>query len=80
MEATVSYLLMLKNKSTQSIRLGNKDSDYTLCLGNISKYFTINNIKKKTRIKGIVQIFSVDFNPADTNDVLDIYKYLMKRT
>ena len=46
MEATVSYLLMLKNKSTQSIRFGNKDSDYTLCLSNISKYFTINNIKK----------------------------------
>ena len=51
MEATVSYLLMLKNKSTQSIRLGNKDSDYTLCLGNISKYFTINNIKKKPELK-----------------------------
>ena len=32
-----------------------KDSeikDYTLCLGNISKYFTINNLKKKTGLKG----------------------------
>ena len=57
MEATVSYLLMLKNKSTQSIRLGNKDSDYTLCLGNISKYFTINNIKKKTELKELYKFF-----------------------
>ena len=23
--------------------------------------------------------FSVDFNPIDTNDILDIHKYLMKR-
>ena len=57
MEATVSYLLMLKNKSTQSIRLGNKDSDYTLCLGNISKYFTINNIKKKPELKELYKFF-----------------------
>ena len=25
-------------------------------------------------------IFSVDFNPIDTSDILDIHKYLMKRT
>ena len=31
---------------------------YTQCLGNISKYFTINNMKK-TRLKGIVKLFSV---------------------
>ena len=24
--------------------------------------------------------FSVDFNPIDTNKILDIYKYLMKGT
>ena len=24
--------------------------------------------------------FSVDFNPIDTNDVLDVHKYLMKET
>ena len=34
-----------------------------LCLGNISKDFTINNMKKKTRLKGVANFFSVDFNP-----------------
>ena len=34
--------------------------------------------KKKTRIKEIVKIFYVDFNPIDTNDILDTHKYLMK--
>ena len=33
---------------------------------------------KKTGLKGIVNLFSVDFNPHDTSDVLDIHKYLMK--
>ena len=32
-----------------------------MCLGNISKDFTINNMKK-TGLKGIVKFFSVDFN------------------
>ena len=61
-----------------------KDSEiknYTLCLGSISKYFTINNNnKKKTRLKGTVNFFSVYFNPIDTNNVLDIHRYLMKET
>ena len=49
-------------------------------MGNISKDFTVNNMKKKTGLKGVVKFFSVDFNPIDTNDILDIYRYLMKRT
>ena len=52
---------------------------YTLCLGNISKDFTINNMKK-TGLKGSVKYFSVDFNPVNNNDILDIHKHLMKRT
>ena len=35
---------------------------------------------KKTGLKGIENFFSVDFNPVDTNDVLDIQKYLTKGT
>ena len=53
--------------------------DYPLCLGNVLKYFTINNMKT-SRLKGAINFFSVDFNPIDTNDILDIHKYLMKRT
>ena len=53
-----------------------------LCLGKISKDFTIDNMekKKKTEFKGIVKFFSVDFNPIDNNYILDIHKCLMERT
>ena len=50
--------------------------DYKLCLGNISKDFTINNMKK-TGLKGSVQFLSVNFNRIDADDILDIHKYLM---
>ena len=33
---------------------------------------------KKTKSKGRVTFFSVDFNPIDTNDILNIHTYLMK--
>ena len=62
MEATVYCFLMLKKYCA-------------LCLGNASKGFTINNMKKKTGLKGVV-----DFNPMITNDISDIHKYLMERT
>ena len=32
---------------------------------------------KKTGLKVIVKSFSVDFNPTDTNNILDIHKYFM---
>ena len=50
--------------------------DYALCLGNTSKDFTINNMKKtkQNRIKRSFNFFfvCVDFNPIDTNHILDI--------
>ena len=58
-----------------------KDSeikDYALCLGNVSKDVTIDDMKKAV-LKGVVKFFSVDFNPIDNNDILDIHKYLAKR-
>ena len=78
MEATVSYLLMLQN----IYQFQAKDSevkDYTLCLGDISKDFTINSMRNN-KIKRNCKFFFVDFNPIDTNDILDIYKYLTKAT
>ena len=53
--------------------------DCELCLGNFTKYFAINDMKK-TRLKGGLKLFSVDFNHIDTNGTLDIHKYLMKIT
>ena len=50
--------------------------DHTLWLGNILKDFTINNMKN--RVKRKCNFFSVDFNPIDTNNILDIHRYLMK--
>ena len=35
---------------------------------------------KNTGLKGVVNFFSVDLNPIDTNNILDIHKYFMKRT
>ena len=35
---------------------------------------------KKSGLKVIEFFFSFDFNPIDTNDLLDTYKYLMKGT
>ena len=33
---------------------------------------------KKTGLKGTVIFFSVDFNPIDTNNILDIHRCLKK--
>ena len=35
---------------------------------------------KKTGLKGLVKLFSDDFNSIDTNGILDIHKCLMKIT
>ena len=50
---------------------------FALCLGNILKDFIINNMKK-TRLKGRAIFFSVDLNSIDTNDILNIPRYLMR--
>ena len=59
-----------------------KDSEikpYPPRLGNISKDFTINDMKEK-ELKGYVHVFSVDYNIVNTNDILDIHKYFMNIT
>ena len=48
-----------------------------LCLGNISKDLATDN-KTKTRLKWSVNVFSADYD-NDSNDILDIYRYLMKK-
>ena len=73
-----SFLFVNATKVYQFKAKNSEIKDYALCLGNISIDFTINNMKKKTGLKGAVNFFSVDFNPIDTNDILDIHKYLMK--
>ena len=55
MEAKVSYLLMLK-KIYQFKARDSEIKDYALCLGNTSKDFTINNMKR-SRIKRKCKMF-----------------------
>ena len=48
------------------------------CLGNISKDWSTNNMKK-TELTGYVYDFSADYNTVTVDDIKDIHKYLMKR-
>ena len=49
-----------------------------LCLGNISKDWSVDNMKK-TGFNGYVYDFSVDYDAIAVDDILDIHNYLMKR-
>ena len=58
-----------------------KDSEIVgtpLCLGNISKDWSIDNLKK-TGFNGYVYDFSVDYNTIAVDDIVDINSYLMKK-
>ena len=63
-----SFLLVNATKLYQFITKDSEVKDYALCLGKISRNFTINDIKKIV-LKRIVKPSSVDFNPIDTNDI-----------
>ena len=49
---------------------------YPVCLENISKNFSNDNMKK-TGLNGYVYDFLVDFGIIDVDDLLDIQKYLI---
>ena len=58
-----------------------KDSEipaYPLCLGNISKVWLVDNVKK-TGLKGHDYDFSIDYDAIAISGILDIHKYLMKK-
>ena len=71
-----SFLFVNATKTYQFKAKDSEIKDYTLRSGNISKGFTVNDMKK-SGLKGGVKFFSVDFNPIDTNAILDVHKYLM---
>ena len=50
----------------------------TLCLGNISKDWSTDNMKK-TGLTGYVYDFSADYNAVTIDDIKDIHNYLMKK-
>ena len=58
-----------------------KDSEIVanpLCLRNISKDFSVDNMKK-TGLNGYVYDFSVDYDAIAVDDILDIHKYLIEK-
>ena len=66
---------------TEIIKFKAKDSKinpYELCLGNISKDWSVDNMKN-TELKGCVYDFSVDYDAIEVSDILDIHKYLMEK-
>ena len=73
-----SYLFV---NGTEVIKFKAKDSEIAatlLCLGNISKDRTVDNMKR-TGFNVYVYNFSVDYDAISVDDNLDIHKYLMKK-
>ena len=57
-----------------------KDSEinpHELCLGNISKDWSIENMEKAS-LKGYVYDFSIDYDAISVSDTTNIHKYLME--
>ena len=70
-----SFLFVNATKINQFKAEDSQIKHYRFCLDNISKDFTINNLKKRTGLKGSATFFYVDINPIDTNDILDSQRY-----
>ena len=73
-----SYLFV---NGTKIHKLKAKDSDIVatpLCLGNISKEWSVDNMKR-TGFNGYVYDFRVDYDAIAVDDILNICKYLMKK-
>ena len=73
-----SYLFV---NGTEIHKFKAKDSEIVaspLCLGNISKDFSVDNMKE-TELNGYVYNFSVDYDATAVDDILDIHKYLMEK-
>ena len=71
MEKIVIYLSMVQKLDSAIVAS-------PLCLGNISKDWLTDNMKK-TGLTGYVSDFSADYNVATVDDVKDIHKYFMKK-
>ena len=74
-----SYLFV---NGTEIYKFKAKDSEIVaspLCLGNISKDWSVDNMKK-TGLNGYVYDFSVEYDAIAVYDILDIHNYLMERS
>ena len=67
---------------TEIYKFKAKDSEIVanpLCLENISKDWSTDKMKKKTRFNRYASDFSVDYDATDVDVIKDIHKYLMKK-
>ena len=67
--------------STENIKFKAKDSKILaspLCLGNFSKDWSTNNMRKSS-FSGYIYDFSVGYDAITVDDIKDIHKYLMKK-
>ena len=74
-----SYLFV---NGTEIYKFRVKDSEIAwslLCLGNISKDWSVDNMKK-TGFNGYVYDFSVDYDATDIDYILDIHNYLKEKS
>ena len=65
----------------ESYKFKVKDSEIVaipLCLGNTSKDWAVDNVKK-TGLNKYVYYFSTDWGAISIDNILDIHKYLMKK-
>ena len=75
---TSSYLFV---NGTEIHKFKAKDSEIVatpLCLGSISKDFSVDNMKK-TGLNGYIYNFSVDYDAITVDDILDIHKCSMEK-
>ena len=73
-----SYLFI---NGKEIIKFKEKDSEIveaSLCLGNISKDWSVDNMKD-TGLNGYFYDFSVDYDTTAVDDIKDIHNYLMKK-
>ena len=66
---------------TEIYKFKAKDSEIVaiqLCLGNISKDWSLDNMKKNG-FNDYACDFNVDYDATEVDDILDIHKYLMKK-
>ena len=78
MEGGNSYLFV---NGKENIKFKAKDSEvvaYPLCLGNFSKDFSADNIKK-AGLNGYIYDFRVDNDTTAVDGILDIHKYLRRK-
>ena len=74
-----SYLFVNETEIYKYKAKGSEILATPLCLRNISKDWSTDNMKKTTGFHGYVYDFSADYDPIAVDDIKDIHKYMMRK-